>query len=69
MCIYTVKCIVLCAVNGGIFDSSLCAVTDDLFQIHEGVKPTLQELERFEATPEEVDLEGKHFSTHNVLYT
>ena len=30
-------------------------------QIHEGVKPTLQELEKFEATPEEVDLEGKKY--------
>ncbi len=27
--------------------------------IHEGVKPTLQELEKFEATPEEVEIEGK----------
>ena len=26
--------------------------------IHEGVKPTLQELEKFEATPEEVEIEG-----------
>ena len=27
--------------------------------IHEGVKPTLQELEKFEATPEEVEIEGE----------
>ncbi len=27
--------------------------------IHDGVKPTLQELERFEATPEEVEIEGR----------
>lgn len=27
--------------------------------IHEGVKPTLQELEKFEATPEEVEIEGR----------
>lgn len=26
--------------------------------LHEGVKPTLQELEKFEATPEEVEIEG-----------
>ena len=26
--------------------------------IHDGVKPTLQELEKFEATPEEVEIEG-----------
>ena len=29
-----------------------------LQQLHDGVKPTLQELEKFEATPEEVELEG-----------
>ena len=27
--------------------------------IHDGVKPTLQELEKFEATPEEVEIEGR----------
>ena len=27
--------------------------------IHDGVKPTLQELEKFEATPEEVEIEGE----------
>ena len=27
--------------------------------LHEGIKPTLQELEKFEATPEEVEIEGK----------
>ena len=29
--------------------------------IHDGVKPTLQELEKFEATPEEVEIEGVWF--------
>ena len=29
-------------------------------QLHDGVKPTLQELEKFEATPEEVELEGNY---------
>lgn len=29
-----------------------------LLQIYEGVKPTLGELEKFEATPEEVEVEG-----------
>ena len=28
-------------------------------QLHDGVRPTLQELEKFEATPEEVELEGE----------
>lgn len=27
--------------------------------MHDGVKPTLQELEKFEATPEEVEIEGE----------
>ena len=32
-----------------------------LLQIFEGVKPTLGELEKFEATPEEVEVEGNTF--------
>ena len=35
-----------------------------LLQLHDGVKPTLQELEKFEATPEEVELEGTKNQTH-----
>ena len=31
------------------------------------MKPTLQELEKFEATPEEVELEGKKF-TSTILH-
>ncbi len=31
-------------------------------QLHDGVRPTLQELEKFEATPEEVELEGEQHS-------
>ena len=34
-----------------------------LLQIFEGVKPTLGELEKFEATPEEVEVEGKYTFT------
>ena len=30
-------------------------------QLYEGVKPTLGELEKFEATPDEVELNGKSF--------
>ena len=30
------------------------------------MKPTLQELEKFEATPEEVELEGKTVLNHNT---
>ena len=39
---------------------TLCAhtLTHTHTQIYDGIKPTLQELEKFEATPEEVEIEG-----------
>ena len=34
------------------------------YQIFDGVKPTLGELEKFEATPEEVEVEGNSCCYH-----
>ena len=39
-----------------------------LLQIYEGVKPTLGELEKFEATPEEVEVEGIYSCTYISMF-
>ena len=39
-----------------------------LLQIYEGVKPTLGELEKFEATPEEVEVEGIYIHVHISMF-
>ena len=37
--------------------------------MYKGVKPTLGELEKFESTPDEVELNGKKFNYSIIMYT